>query len=106
MSQRGDAGKLERSGCDHHASCVDATISQEYVETVTRAVFRQGADFSVLAHGSPSADGIVLNQTKNFAVMRETVGIISRVCVARQLERPVRELKAQGVPSFSTPAFT
>jgi hypothetical protein len=22
------------------------------------------------------------------------------------LERPVRELKAQGVPSFSTPAFT
>lgn len=66
-----------------HASGVDGTVSEEYVEAVTRAVFSEDADFSVLAHGSPCAAGIVLNQTKNFAVMRETIGIVSRVCVAR-----------------------
>ncbi|SDP77221.1 hypothetical protein SAMN04487914_13716 [Arthrobacter sp. ok909] len=53
MSQPGHAGKLERAGCYHHASGVDGTVSEECVEAVTRAVFSEDTDFSVLAHGSP-----------------------------------------------------
>ena len=38
--------------------------------------------------------------------MCEPVGIVSPVRVARQLERPIRELKPQRLPPFGALAFT
>jgi hypothetical protein len=84
---------------------VEDAVRRGHHEASAVTVLAQADGPGVFAHRRPGADGVLLDDAKDLAVVGEAVGIGAGVCVAGQLQRPVRELKAQRVPPFRAPAF-
>jgi hypothetical protein len=100
-----DQRTLERPGCDDDAPRVEGTVRQGHHEAGAVTVLVEAHDLGVLAHRGPGADRVSLDNAKDLTAVGEAVEIGAGVGVARELQRPVRELKAQGVPSFRAPPF-
>src|SRR5262249_57915243 len=49
--------------------------------------------------------GVLLDVTNNCRPVREPLGLSSLVRIARQLERPIRKLEVQRVPSLGMPSL-
>ena len=60
----------------------------------------------MFTHGRRQVPRVVLQETENPGVVGEPLRIGPLICVARQLQGPVRELEAKGIPSLGPPALT
>jgi hypothetical protein len=84
---------------------MEGTFCQGHLEALAGVVNTEAQDLALLKHRSSHIRGVVRHYAQNLAVVCEPLGVVPLISVARQLERPVRELEAQGIPSFATPAF-
>jgi hypothetical protein len=101
LGQLRDARPLERPGRDDDVTGVDSRARHGQREPAV--ICSQPGDLCVLAHRRTRGRRVVLDDAQDLAPVREAVGVFAGVRVARQFERPVRELEAQRLPTFSPP---
>ena len=93
---------LERAGGNDDLTGVDRPAGHgEHESTV---IPMELDDLCVLPNQCPRGFRVLLDDAQDLGPVGEAVGLVARVRVSRQLERPVRELEAQRVPPLRPPA--
>src|SRR5262245_39768309 len=90
---------------DDHFPCLETAPRRLEIEAHARFRATQRRHFHPGLNRRPDAIAIALDELHHIRLARETMGILGRVGEARQLDAPVRKLKAQRVPAFRAPAL-
>src|SRR4029453_7875370 len=104
-AQRRNLRSLEWSGRDHDVLRLDGAATRLQDHGVATAGFTHSDDLSVASQRYADVRGVTLEEANELILRCVPIRVRTLISVARQLQRPVRELKDERIPPLGAPSL-